>query len=729
MNKKIGLLLCIILLTSTASAFVSEWNDISDVTQLNLDYPEDLSLLAYSGGFDTWSPIYLLYLDATENVYYSICDYENRETGNFELISQFSFNEEEIMSLWETVTEGDFFNLDQEYGRNSVIGGSYANLTITGNGMTHSVQTVNIDVDAFDAIIKMLNSLSPNDNDLIYNALYNNAPIKPGTPNGSQNGDVNTPYSYTTDCFDADGDPLYVFFDWGDETDGDWQGSFNSGDEISVEKSWTKQGSYNIKVKVIDDPNNDGDVSDGKESAWSESLQVSMPKNKIKEVFPFLQYFEKFLSRFPLLKNMVDTYNKEENESLMVTLGDPDSESGTTAKRNGCEITIEIRITFYGDWIDKAKSSEISIVETKVENDIENKWNKDKWDKDSKDGPDGEDPWRVQCDIWCEFWEPGCTVKFDAIIDHKKNVNASEIPKGGNAKPGKGGSHWIEAIDPNTPVKNSHVNAWNNKLPTPNNGMETTGQFNTNDYAGVYAHEAGHLMGLGDHQVDVEVDNPNGPGKVTTKSPTKKNPDGTWNIMAWPGGWPGQDDINTIVSSSGVGCPCDCCEYPWVFFIDDFEDPDGGWTIKEYDTNTHPWKRELYDNDVYEPPGSGSYYMEADSKESGSSAYLDTGLFTPGLDLTGFTSVTLEFDRNFQDTTGQSRAAICMYSGGLEESQFEEFLLEITTSDPSDGTHTVLTFNPSTYKDPSEVYINFYYTDNGVDNEKFCIDNILIGAN
>ena len=46
--------------------------------------------------------------------------------------------------------------------------------------------------------------------------------------------------------------------------------------------------------------------------------------------------------------------------------------------------------------------------------------------------------------------------------------------------------------------------------------METTGKVNTNEYAGVYAHEAGHLMGLGDHQVDVEVDNPNGPGKVTT---------------------------------------------------------------------------------------------------------------------------------------------------------------------------------------------------------------------
>jgi len=718
MNRKmISILICTIFITTTTSAVIEKGNEIDNYI-LTMDYPEDFTLSVYSGGYNTWNTLYLFYLDATGEASYYVQNEEQRLDGDFELVNQFVLTDNELTELWELILENDFFNLDQEYARDHVVDGSYANLEITGDGQTHSVQTVNIDLDSFDSIVTFINTLTPDENDLYYNALYNNPPLKPGTPIGPQDGNIDTDYEYITTCFDMDDDPIYVLFDWGDGSDANWEGPFNSGDEITIHKSWNNQGSFNIRVKSIDDPNNDGDVSDGKESGWSDTLQVSMPKNKLKDLLFFISYIEKFLFRFPHLKQILDPFGFHDQELKVVSKSD--SESGTTAERNGCEITIEIKITFWGPWIDKATDNEISIVETKVENDIENKWNKDKW-------PNSDEPWRVHCDFWCDFWDPGCTVKFDAIIDHQKNVNASDVPTGGNAQEGKGGSHWIEAIDPNTPVENSHVNAWDDQLPEPNNGMETTGQFNTNDFAGVYAHEAGHLMGLGDQQTESETTGPNGQ-TVKHKHPNKKNPDGTWNIMAWPGGLPGQDDIDKIVASSGVGCPCLCCEYPWVFFIDDFEDPLKNWTIIEYDPSTAPWKQEEYGKDFYEPPGEGLFYMEADSKEAGDTAVVDVGLFTPALDLSGFNKVYLEFDRNFQDTSGNSRVAICMYSGGLEESMFEEFLLEITVSDPIDGTHTVLSFDPSKYKDPSEVYINFYYTDGGVTSEKFCIDNVVIGA-
>ncbi len=38
-------------------------------------------------------------------------------------------------------------------------------------------------------------------------------------------------------------------------------------------------------------------------------------------------------------------------------------------------------------------------------------------------------------------------------------------------------------------------------------------------------------------------------------------------------------------------------------------------------------------------------------------------------------------------------------------------LLWLDVDDPTTGVHTTLTFDPSNYTDPSEVYVEFWYTD------------------
>jgi len=61
---------------------------------------------------------------------------------------------------------------------------------------------------------------------------------------------------------------IYYNFSWGDSTYSDWLGPFESGEECRVSHVWTRSGMYKIKVKVKDDPNGDGDLSDGKETDW-----------------------------------------------------------------------------------------------------------------------------------------------------------------------------------------------------------------------------------------------------------------------------------------------------------------------------------------------------------------------------------------------------------------------------------------------------------------------------
>jgi hypothetical protein len=125
----------------------------------------------------------------------------------------------------------------------------------------------------------------------------NSAPSKPSTPSGSTMGRPGVSYSYTSASTDPEDDRVYYMFDWDDGTELVWEGPFESGTTVSFSHVWTAQGSFSVKVKAKDDPDGDGDLSDGMESVWSDPLPISMPKAK---TFNFL---ESLFSRFPILKH------------------------------------------------------------------------------------------------------------------------------------------------------------------------------------------------------------------------------------------------------------------------------------------------------------------------------------------------------------------------------------------------------------------------------------------
>ncbi len=110
--------------------------------------------------------------------------------------------------------------------------------------------------------------------------------------NGPINGKLRINYDYIFESDDPDDENIYYYVDWGDETNSGWLGPYSSGYELTLSHSWTKNRTYEIKVRVKDVNN--------LLSPWT-TLEVNIPRtqqNRIINWFythPFLQYILQIL--------------------------------------------------------------------------------------------------------------------------------------------------------------------------------------------------------------------------------------------------------------------------------------------------------------------------------------------------------------------------------------------------------------------------------------------------
>ena len=128
-------------------------------------------------------------------------------------------------------------------------------------------------------------------------SLFENISLPPGKPMkpiGSSIGKTSEEYFYLTSTIDPNEDLVYFLFDWGDGSNSDWIGPFESGEECNISHIWNEIGNYEIKVKAKD--------TEGLESDWSDPLVVRMPKNHIE----ICRYFVKnrLFSLFHLFSNI-----------------------------------------------------------------------------------------------------------------------------------------------------------------------------------------------------------------------------------------------------------------------------------------------------------------------------------------------------------------------------------------------------------------------------------------
>ena len=87
---------------------------------------------------------------------------------------------------------------------------------------------------------------------------------------GAINGKAGNEYEYTIVTNDPEGDIVYYFVNWSDNTSTLNIGPFASGEEVTVSHSWVEQDTYVVKVKSWDYYQ--------AESDWA-TLEISMPKN------------------------------------------------------------------------------------------------------------------------------------------------------------------------------------------------------------------------------------------------------------------------------------------------------------------------------------------------------------------------------------------------------------------------------------------------------------------
>ena len=152
----------------------------------------------------------------------------------------------------------------------------------------------------------------------------------------------------------------------------------------------------------------------------------------------------------------------------------------------------------------------------------------------------------------------------------------------------------------------------------------------------------------------------------------------------------------------------------------------GTWTQIQYSgTGSWYWSGSI-GGSYGVPPNSDGLYATADS-DYNSSALFNVGLFTPSMDLSGSSVCYIDFDRNYQNYAGWDEAAVNVYSGGTGPANLEQQLWYQESDDPSSGVHATYLIDPTTYADPSNVYIEFFYNTRGYTYcWNFAFDNLVV---
>jgi hypothetical protein len=114
---------------------------------------------------------------------------------------------------------------------------------------------------------------------------------------GPSNAKTGKYIDYTFHTIDPEGHEVRYYIEWGDGNVSEWFFQYESGEYAVKSYKWESEGDYTIRAKAKD--------IYGAESGWT-TLEVSVPKSKVKEYTIISWYFDKLIYRFPFLEKILN---------------------------------------------------------------------------------------------------------------------------------------------------------------------------------------------------------------------------------------------------------------------------------------------------------------------------------------------------------------------------------------------------------------------------------------
>jgi rhodanese-related sulfurtransferase len=119
----------------------------------------------------------------------------------------------------------------------------------------------------------------------------NRNPNKP-TINGPTGGRPDKQYNFTIVTTDPDYDDIYLLINWSDGSSEVLFGPFASGEEVTLNHTWTEKNTYTIKIKAQDRYGNESEEA---------TFDISIPRNRFTNTYMIQWIF----NRYPIIKWLI----------------------------------------------------------------------------------------------------------------------------------------------------------------------------------------------------------------------------------------------------------------------------------------------------------------------------------------------------------------------------------------------------------------------------------------